>query len=130
MEQIWGGLVGDDKSTCSLVSGLTTIQRVKRHGTYKISNRPRATESPKPSAAKNERRVQRILESLRREILNGKEQKALNIRKIASEPKELYRIEIELPDLEYQRVTLIEEDILEELLADDDIRSRISIDRS
>ena len=103
---------------------------MKRHGTYKISNRPRALECLTPPQANSERRVQRILESLRREILGGEAPKTLQVRKIASEPRAIYRIEIDLPELDYQRVTLIEGDILEELLADDDVRLRVSITSS
>ena len=98
---------------------------VKRHGTYKIANRSRALEPYAHPQLRSERRVQRILESLRDEILRGDGPDTLRIRKILSEPREVYRLEIELPELGYQRVTLLERDILEELLAFEDVRARV-----
>ncbi len=70
--------------------------------------------------------MQRIIESLRDQILQGDGPDTLRVRKILSEPREVYRVEIELPELGYQRVTLLERDILEELLAYDDVRARFS----
>ncbi|NNL85581.1 MAG: hypothetical protein HKP27_08020 [Myxococcales bacterium] len=98
---------------------------MKRHGTYKIANRSRALEPYVQPHLRSERRVQRIIESLREQILQGEGPDTLRVRKILSEPREVYRLEIELPELGYQRVTLLERDILEELLAYDDVRQRM-----
>jgi hypothetical protein len=38
-------------------------------------------------------------------------------------PREIFRLELELPQLGYQRTTLLDRDALEELLAEDAIRA-------
>ena len=40
-------------------------------------------------------------------------------------PREIYRLELEVPDLGYQRITLLDRDALEDLLATDDVRSLV-----
>lgn len=72
--------------------------------------------------ARNEHRVRRILASLRDEILEGGGGGNLRIRRIFKTPREVYRLELELPELGYQRTTLLDRDALEELLAADDVR--------
>ncbi len=70
-------------------------------------------------------RSDRIVNSLRMQILEGDEEQSLRIRQIFDDPKEIYRVEIERPDQGYQRTTLLDRDALEELLATDDIRERV-----
>ncbi len=67
-------------------------------------------------------RTQRILDSLRREILEGGSAN-VRIRRVFASPVEVFRLELELPDLGYQRVTLLDRDALEDLLATDDVRA-------
>ena len=74
------------------------------------------------SLARREHRVRRILASLREEILEGGSGGNLRIRRVFQTPHELYRLEIELPKLGYQRTTLLDRDTLEELLEADDVR--------
>jgi hypothetical protein len=57
-------------------------------------------------------------------ILEGDEDQSLRIRQVFQKPKEIYRIEIDRPEQNYQRTTLLDRDALEELLATDDIRDR------
>ena len=47
------------------------------------------------------------------------------MRQILSEPVEVFRLELERPDLAYQRVTLLDRDCLEELLETDGVRERL-----
>ena len=68
-------------------------------------------------------RCQRILESLRSEIIEGGGGSNLRIRRVFQTPREIYRLELELPDLGYQRTTLLDRDALEELLATDEVRA-------
>jgi hypothetical protein len=68
-------------------------------------------------------RSDRIVNSLRTQILEGDEDQSLRIRQIFDDPQEIYRVEIERPDQGYQRTTLLDRDALEELLATDDIRA-------
>ena len=71
-------------------------------------------------------RTQRILESLRSEILErGCDN--LRIRMVFRNPREIYRLELELPELGYQRTTRLDRDALEELLAADDVREVVSL---
>lgn len=70
-------------------------------------------------------RSDRIVNSLRTQILEGEPDQSLRIRQIFDDPKEIYRIEIECPDRSFQRTTLLDRDALEDLLATDDIRDRV-----
>ena len=68
-------------------------------------------------------RSQRILESLRSEILEGGGGRNLRIRRVFRTPREIYRLELALPELGYQRTTLLDRDALEELLEVDEVRA-------
>lgn len=68
-------------------------------------------------------RCQKIVDSLCCEILEGEN---LRIRQIFEQPRAIYRIELDLPDMSYQRTTLLDEDTLEELLEIDEVRSRVA----
>ena len=70
-------------------------------------------------------RTQRILDSLRSEILDAAGGRQLRIRRVLKSPREIYRLELEVPDLGYQRTTLLDRDALEDLLATDDVRSLV-----
>lgn len=114
---------------------------MKPHGTYKLLYRSResgraspAGFAPPPAAgpaaaehlldrfARSEQRVHRILDSLRNEILEGGR---LRIRRVFTRPREIYRLELELPELGYQRTTLLGRDALEELLEADAVRQAV-----
>jgi hypothetical protein len=73
--------------------------------------------------ARSERRVQRILASLRNEILEGGGGRNLRIRQVFQTPREIYRLELEIPEFAYQRTTLLDRDALEELLEADEVRA-------
>jgi hypothetical protein len=92
-------------------------------GSYKIASRPRAFEALLPPEVRSEGRVQRLLDSLRTQILAGGE--GLRIRLIFTTPREIYRLELQVPELGYQRTTLLDRDALEELLATDDVRDAV-----
>lgn len=92
-------------------------------GSYKILGRSRAFESCLPAEARSEARVQRLLDSLRAQILESGD--GLRIRRVFSTPREVYRLELEVPELGYQRTTLLDRDALEELLATDDVRDAV-----
>jgi hypothetical protein len=42
---------------------------------------------------------------------------------VLENPREIFRLELELPQLAYQRTTLLDRDALEELLESDDVRA-------
>ena len=67
----------------------------------------------------------RIVESLRNQIVAGGDDQLLRIRRVFDGPREIYRIEIEVPGLCYQRTTLLDGDALEELLAHTEVRDLV-----
>jgi hypothetical protein len=96
---------------------------MKTRGLYKISNRARLFDDFDDPIARSELRAQRILQSLRTEILEGGASGTLRIRQVFQSPREIYRLELELPELGYQRTTLLDRDALEELLEADEVRA-------
>ena len=107
-------------------------------GSFKIARRHRAghvrplanraATSCRQLPLSDEDRSQRLLESLRDEILAGGETGNLRIRRVFRSPREIYRLEFQLPEREYQRTTLLDRDALEELLEADEIRAIIGAD--
>ena len=113
---------------------------MKPHGTYKIARRRVPTQAafPRPLVSSGldsdafldpilggQERLQRILESLRNEIIEGAGGSNIRVRLVFREPREIYRLEIELPELGYQRTTLLDREALEELLEIDEVREII-----
>jgi hypothetical protein len=108
---------------------------MKLHGRYKLAYRDRRGvplygEATGPERllerlARSERRVRRILDSLRSEILEGGGGRNLRIRQVFETPREIYRLELELPELAYLRTTFLDRDALEELLEADDVRELV-----
>jgi hypothetical protein len=96
---------------------------MKPRGTFKIANRNGALDAYLDPIVRSDMRVQRILESLRNEIVESGGSQSLRIRQIFESPREIYRIELELPELGYQRTTLLDRDALEELLEADEVRA-------
>ena len=96
-------------------------------GSYKISGRQRAFDALLDPRVRGARRVRRIVESLRDQIVDGGQESGLRIRRIFSTPREIFRVELELPELGYQRTTLLDRDALEELLAAADVRARVRL---
>lgn len=92
-------------------------------GAYKISARMRAFEASQHPSLRSARRVRRILDSLRTEIVEGSE---VRIRRVIKDPREIFRLELEMPALGYQRVTLLDRDALEQLLQADGVLARVS----
>ena len=113
---------------------------MKPHGTYKIAHRRVSTgdslgRHPErrdiafdplldPILAGGPR-LQRLLDSLRNEIIEGGGGRNIRIRQVFREPREIYRLELELPELGYQRTTLLDRDALEELLETEEVREII-----
>ena len=94
-------------------------------GTYKLAGRNRSYEAQLHPALRSARRVQRILDSLRLELAGDGGCGRVRVRRILSEPVEVFRLELERPELSYQRVTLLDRDCLEELLELDGVRERL-----
>lgn len=112
---------------------------MKPHGTYKLrhGSGPRTFPLTAPhdltsrAAAgleyvqQADARTQRLLDSLREEILEAGESCDLRIRRVFVEPREIFRLELARPEFGYQRTTLLERDALEELLEYDGVRAII-----
>jgi hypothetical protein len=99
---------------------------MKQTGRFKLSGRhddfdPRY---PDPMGYVHDR-TQRIVDSLRLEILSGGDDQNLRVRRIFEAPRAIYRIELENPELNYQRTTLLDGDALEDLLETDGVRDRL-----
>lgn len=118
-----------------------SLGAMKPQGTYKLRYR----HAPRPAAsepalqtvdaepmlgadqllsrlARSDYRTSRILASLRNEILEGAGGCNLRIRQVFESPREVYRLELELPEFGYQRTTFLEREALEELLEADGVR--------
>src|SRR3990172_3096854 len=93
-------------------------------GAYKLWKGGRGAEAFLDPLARSAMRSQRILESLRSEILGGAGG-SLRIRQVFESPREIFRLELELPEYCYQRTTLLDRDALEELLEADDVREAV-----
>ena len=99
---------------------------MKPRGTYKIANRARSLDALIDPISRSEIRAQRIVESLRDQILDAGCNQSLRIRQVFQTPREIYRLELELPDLGYQRTTLLDREALEELLAVEEVRELVT----
>ncbi len=99
---------------------------MKRHGTYKLSYRnPPEEVSYLDPFANGLGRCQRIVDSLRSQILDGGPEQSLRVRQVFSTPREIFRVEIEEAALHYHRTTLLDRDALEDLLETDGVRERV-----
>jgi len=96
---------------------------MKPRGMFKIANRPRSVDAILDPASRRERRVERIVESLRSEIIEGNG--GVRIRRIFENPREIFRLELELPELGYQRTTLLGREALDALLEAEGVRARV-----
>ena len=77
--------------------------------------------------ARAERRTQRIVDSISDELRGGGERSTLRIRRVFVAPREVFRVELDRPDLGYQRTTLLGREALEALLESDGVRTAIEI---
>ena len=99
---------------------------MKPRGSYKIANRGRLLDGLLDPLTRSEVRSQRILQSIRKQIVDGGPGQSLRIRQVFRAPREIYRLELELPELGYQRTTLLDRDALEELLTADEVRELVA----
>jgi hypothetical protein len=99
---------------------------MKPHGTYKLSHRSRTTESAwSDPLGIGLGRCQRIVDSLRSQILDGGPEQSLRVRQVFASPREIFRVEISEPALSCRRTTLLDRDALEDLLETDGVRERV-----
>ena len=90
------------------------MNRGRPPGTFKLANRKRSFELyADPWSVVGEQRVNRIIASLQADIGEGG---VCRVRQILERPRALYRLEIERPDVSYERTTILDSGALEELL--------------
>jgi hypothetical protein len=97
-------------------------------GSFRITSRNRAFESYLDPKVRGSRRVQRIVDSLAREICDADNH--ARARCVFERPRELYRLEIHSPAMGYERTTLLERDALDALLEDPAVRHRLRVERA
>ncbi len=88
----------------------------------RFHRRSRSFELTLDPISRRERRVRRIIRSLQRDLEEGGQVYARQIRR---GPLELFRLELEIPEMSYQRTTILDRETLETLLdetPDDQIR--------
>ena len=95
---------------------------MKPPGSFKIANRRSRLDGV---VGCGELRAQRIVDSLRVQIAEGGPGQRLRIRQVFRQPREIYRLELDLPELGFQRTTLLDREALEELLAADEVREKV-----
>jgi len=95
-------------------------------GSYKFASRNRSFEAFEDPALRSAHRARRIAESIRDEIVENDAFQQLRIRRVFSDPHEIFRLELELPELGYQRTTLLDREALEVLLEADGIRAAVA----
>jgi len=97
-----------------------------RPGSYRLLSRSRrAVEDQLAPELAGVRRVERLLASLLDEFRG--EHTVVRARCIFREPREIYRLEIQNPERGYSRTTLLDGDVLEELLEHPGVRSRLTL---
>jgi len=98
---------------------------MKPRGSFKIANRGRLLDGLIDPLTRSEARSHRIVQSIREQIVDGGPGQRLRIRQVFRAPREIFRLELELPELGYQRTTLLDRDALEELLTADEVRNLV-----
>lgn len=96
----------------------------RMQGSFRIANQRRSLELLLDPSTRRARRIERILSSIQQDLANGG---TAFVRQIIRGPRELYRLELELPEMAYQRITILDRDALTELLeqtGEDGVRDR------
>lgn len=93
-------------------------------GSFRLAYQTRAMEILANPLAFSRRRVGRILASIQHDIDEGG---TASVRQILKGPRELYRLEVERPDMSYLRTTILDRDTLDTLIeqtSEDTLRER------
>ena len=97
-----------------------------RPGSFKIARRNRAFESQLDPNVREARRVQRLVESLRGEIQD--DATTVRARRIFAQPREVFRFEIDNPQMGYRRTTVLERPLLDAIRADYEVGRRLRLE--
>ena len=102
------------------------MARERSPGSFRIGNRRRTYDVYVDASTIRARRIRRILESIQQDLDQGG---TASVRQILRGPIELYRLELELPELAYQRTTILDRETLTTLLErtpEDALRERFT----
>lgn len=99
-------------------------------GRFKLRSRNRAFEAYENPACRRMRRDARWIDALCKEILSVGEAGRVRLRQIVAAPAALYRLELDRPDLAYQRIALLDAESVRVLLHDEAVRSVVRIRRT
>lgn len=103
---------------------------MQENGRFKIRSRNRAFDEYSANPERwLLRRSTRWIDALREEILDVGEEGRVHLRQIVEAPAALYRLELDRPDLSYQRTTLLDAENLETLLEDEAVRAVVRVRR-
>jgi hypothetical protein len=86
---------------------------VRLPGSFRLSHQTRHFDIGSDPLGFSGQRIERILASIQQDIDEGG---TASVRQILQGPRELYRLELERPDLAYQRITILDRDTLDTLL--------------
>lgn len=107
------------------------MSQLRRPGAFRLGTRfgrrRRGHEVYLDPRVRRERRVRGIIDSIQADLDQGG---TASVRLILRAPRELYRLELERPDMAYQRTTILDRDTLTELLErtpEQSIRERLII---
>ncbi len=89
------------------------VQNGRIPGSFRLSNRRRALEVEDPWSVVSSPRIGRIIASIQSDLDEGG---TCRVRQILKSPRELFRIELERPDMSYERTTILDRDALTQLL--------------
>jgi hypothetical protein len=96
-------------------------------GAFRFRNARRSYELRLDPDVRRQRRIRGIIDSIQDDLDNGG---TACVRQILRGPRELYRLELERPDLAYQRTTILDRETLTTLLErtpEDSLRARLII---
>ena len=83
-------------------------------GSFRLSNqREMFAPHEDPWSIAGDRRVGRIIDSIHMDLDRGG---TCRVRQILTSPRELFRIELERPDMSYERTTILDREALTQLL--------------
>ncbi len=82
-------------------------------GSFKLQNQRRFPLHADPFAFLSGRRICRIIDSIHSDLDNGG---TCRVRQILKSPRELYRLELQRPDMSYERTTILDREALTQLL--------------
>ncbi len=92
---------------------MRTMGRERVPGSYRIGFQRRTFGVYVDPTTRRARRIRNILSSIQQDLDQGG---TASVRQILRGPVELYRLELELPELAYQRTTILDRETLTTLL--------------